>query len=173
MGSAGTRPLTPNPPYNPRMAITDYEAVPSVRPDAATPQSGTVVMKFGGTSVADPDKIKNVARRLVVAREGGNRVLGVLSAMGHTTDELVALAAKVSETPDPREMDMLLSVGERITCALAAMAIKDLGHEAISLTGSQAGSLPDRVPTKAKIVELKVSYSSTVPNERNSNHVPG
>jgi aspartate kinase len=147
------------------MAVTDYEAVPSVRPDAATPQSGTVVMKFGGTSVADPDKIKNVARRLVAAREAGNRVVGVLSAMGHTTDELVELAAKVSVTPDPREMDMLLSVGERITCALAAMAIKDLGHEAISLTGSQAGIVTDRVHTKAKIVEVKATRIATALDE--------
>jgi aspartate kinase len=147
------------------MSITDYEAVPSVRPDAATPQSGTVVMKFGGSSVADPDKIKNVARRLVAARDAGNRVVGVLSAMGHTTDELVQLAAKVSETPDPREMDMLLSVGERITCALAAMAIKDLGHEAISLTGSQAGIVTDRVHTKAKIVEVKATRIATALDE--------
>jgi aspartate kinase len=147
------------------MSVTDYEAVPSVHPDAATPQSGTVVMKFGGSSVADPDKIKNVARRLVAAREAGNRVVGVLSAMGHTTDELVELAAKVSETPDPREMDMLLSVGERITCALAAMAIKDLGHEAISLTGSQAGIVTDRVHTKAKIVEVKAIRISTALDE--------
>jgi aspartate kinase len=147
------------------MSVTEYEAVPSVHPDAATPQSGTVVMKFGGTSVADPDKIKNVARRLVAAREAGNRVVGVLSAMGHTTDELVALAGKVSESPDPREMDMLLSVGERITCALAAMAIKDLGHEAISLTGSQAGIVTDRVHTKAKIVEVKAIRISTALDE--------
>jgi aspartate kinase len=122
-------------------------------------------MKFGGTSVADPDKIKNVARRLVAAREAGNRVVGVLSAMGHTTDELVELAAKVSVTPDPREMDMLLSVGERITCALAAMAIKDLGHEAISLTGSQAGIVTDRVHTKAKIVEVKATRIATALDE--------
>ena len=137
------------------MPAVDYEAVPSVERDEAPQKLGTVVMKFGGTSVADPEKIKNVARRLVAAREAGNRVVGVLSAMGHATDELVELAAKVSATPDPREMDMLLSVGERITCALAAMAIKDLGHEAISLTGSQAGIVTDRVHTKAKIVEVR------------------
>jgi aspartate kinase len=137
------------------MSVADFEAVPAVERDADAPRRGTVVMKFGGTSVADPDKIKNVARRLVAAREAGNRVVAVLSAMGKTTDELVTLAAEVSPTPDPREMDMLLSVGERITCALAAMAIKDLGHEAISLTGSQAGIVTDRVHTKAKIVEVR------------------
>jgi aspartate kinase len=135
------------------MPVADYEAIPTV--ERAASQPGIVVMKFGGTSVADPEKIKNVARRLVAAREAGNRVVAVLSAMGQTTDELVTLAGEVSPNPDPREMDMLLSVGERMTCALAAMAIKDLGHEAISLTGSQAGIVTDQVHTKAKIVEVR------------------
>ena len=114
-------------------------------------------MKFGGTSVADPDKIKDVARRLVEARERGNRVVGVLSAMGSTTDELIALAGQISPQPHPRELDMLISVGERITCALAAMAIHDLGHEAISLTGSQAGIVTDTVHGKAKIVDVRAT----------------
>jgi aspartate kinase len=136
------------------MATTEYEAVPELaaRP---TPHAGTVVMKFGGTSVADPERLKAVARRLVTAREAGNRVVGVLSAMGHTTDELIELAHQVSARPDPREMDMLISVGERISCALAAMAIHDLGHDVISLTGSQAGIVTDTVHTKAKIVEIR------------------
>ncbi|MGD0274016.1 MAG: aspartate kinase [Gaiellaceae bacterium] len=121
----------------------------------SVPRLGTVVMKFGGTSVGDPEKLKHVAERLVATCEAGNRVVGVLSAMGHTTDELVELAYKISPTPDPRELDMLLSVGERISCALAAMAIHDLGHEAISLTGSQAGIVTDTVHTKAKIVEVR------------------
>ncbi|MBA3476591.1 MAG: aspartate kinase [Actinobacteria bacterium] len=112
-------------------------------------------MKFGGTSVGDPDKLKRVAARLVAAREQGNRVVGVLSAMGRTTDELLHLAQQVSPTPHPRELDMLVSVGERISCALAAMAIHDLGHEAISLTGSQAGIVTDTVHGKAKIVEVR------------------
>src|SRR5205085_729428 len=112
-------------------------------------------MKFGGTSVADPAKLKSVARRLVAAHERGIRVVAVLSAMGHTTDELVDLAHQVSEQPDPRELDMLVSVGERIACALAAMAIHDLGHEAISLTGSQAGIVTDTVHGKAKIVDVR------------------
>ncbi|HEY5479713.1 MAG TPA: aspartate kinase [Gaiellaceae bacterium] len=119
------------------------------------PRLGTVVMKFGGTSVGDPEKLKKVAARLVATYEAGNRVVGVLSAMGHTTDELVELAHKISPNPDPREMDMLISVGERISCALAAMAIHDLGHEAISLTGSQAGIVTDTVHTKAKIVAIR------------------
>jgi aspartate kinase len=134
---------------------TEYEAVPAVASDRAGAPVDTVVMKFGGTSVGDPDKVKAVARRLVAARDAGNRVVGVLSAMGHTTDELIALAHKVSPNPVPREMDMLVSVGERITCALAAMAIHDLGHEAISLTGSQAGIVTDTTHTKAKIVEVR------------------
>ncbi len=121
----------------------------------SVPRLGTVVMKFGGTSVADPERLKLVAERLVATCETGNRVVGVLSAMGHTTDELVELAHEISPDPDTREMDMLLSVGERISCALAAMAIHDLGHEAISLTGSQAGIVTDTVHTKAKIVDIR------------------
>src|SRR5918912_1498255 len=136
------------------MATTEYEAVPALAAREAA-RAGTVVMKFGGTSVADPERLKHVARRLVAAREAGNRVVGVLSAMGHTTDELIDLAYQVSEHPDPREMDMLISVGERISCALAAMAIHDLGHEAISLTGSQAGIVTDTVHGKAKIVDVR------------------
>ena len=96
-------------------------------------------MKFGGTSVADAERIERAARRIVAAREEGRRVVAVLSARGKTTDELVAMAHEVSARPHPREMDMLLSTGERISCALCAMAINDLGHAAISLTGSQAG----------------------------------
>jgi aspartate kinase len=137
------------------MATTDYEAVPAVERDADAPRLGTVVMKFGGTSVGDPEKLKSVARRLVAAHEGGARVVAVLSAMGHTTDELLDLAHQVSRTPDPRELDMLVSVGERISCALCAMAIHDLGHEAISLTGSQAGIVTDTVHGKAKIVDVR------------------
>ena len=114
-----------------------------------------VVQKFGGTSVADAERLRAAARRLVAAREEGHEVIGVLSAMGGATDELLALAHTISETPDPRELDMLLSVGERISCALAAMAIHDLGHEAISLTGSQAGIVTDTAHTSAKIVEIR------------------
>src|SRR5262245_30901311 len=137
------------------MTETAYQAIPEVASDERAPHAGTVVMKFGGTSVAGPERIKAVAQRLVAAREAGNRVVGVLSAMGDTTDELLDLAREVSEHPDPRELDMLISVGERISCALAAMAIVDLGHQAISLTGSQAGIVTDTVHGKAKIVEVR------------------
>src|SRR5262249_9510764 len=109
----------------------------------------------GGSSVADPEKLKAVSRRIVAAREAGNRVVAVLSAMGDTTDELLDLAHKISPRPEPRELDMLMSVGERISCALSAMAIHDFGHEAISLTGSQAGIVTDTTHTKAKIVDVR------------------
>jgi aspartate kinase len=137
------------------VTTTDYEAVPAVERDADAAHLGTVVMKFGGSSVADPEKLKSVARRLVAAREAGTRVVAVLSAMGRTTDELLDLAQQISTRPDPRELDMLVSVGERISCALCAMAIHDLGHEAISLTGSQAGIVTDTVHGKAKIVDVR------------------
>lgn len=137
------------------MTAAEYEAVPAVAADEIAARGGTVVLKFGGTSVADPQKLKAVAGRLVAAREAGNRVVAVLSAMGRTTDDLVALAHEVSPQPDPRELDMLISVGERISCALAAMAIHDLGHEAISLTGSQAGIVTDTTHGKAKIVDVR------------------
>ncbi len=112
-------------------------------------------MKFGGTSVADPERIKRAARRIVERREAGARVVAVLSARGKTTDELIAMAQEVSATPDAREMDMLLSTGERISCALCAMAIKDLGHRAISLTGSQAGIVTDTSHTRARILDVR------------------
>jgi aspartate kinase len=117
--------------------------------------SSTIVMKFGGTSVADAERIKRAARRIVEKRELGHRVVAVLSARGKTTDELIAMAEEVSEVPDPREMDMLLSTGERISCALCAMAINDLGHRAISLTGSQAGIVTDESHTKARIIDVR------------------
>jgi aspartate kinase len=115
----------------------------------------TIVMKFGGTSVADAERIKRAAGRIVAAKEEGKDVVAVLSARGTTTDELVAMAEEVSERPHPREMDMLLSTGERISCALAAMVINDLGHEAISLTGSQAGIVTDTSHTKARILDVR------------------
>jgi aspartate kinase len=115
----------------------------------------TIVMKFGGTSVADADRIKRAAQRIVAQREAGRHVVAVLSARGQTTDELIAMAEEVSPHPDPREMDMLLSTGERISCALCAMAINDLGHRAISLTGSQAGIVTDTSHTKARIIDVR------------------
>src|SRR6186713_8405 len=137
------------------MSETTFEPVPAVEPAEPPAAAGTLVMKFGGTSVADPEKIQRVAARLVEAKRAGNRVVAVISAMGQHTDELVSLAYEVSPQPKPREMDMLISVGERISCALVAMAIADLGLDAISLTGSQAGIVTDTVHGKAKIVEVR------------------
>jgi len=116
---------------------------------------GTIVMKFGGTSVADAERLKRAAGRIVRRREEGYSVVAVLSARGKETDRLVADAFEVSPDPDPREMDMLLSTGERVSCALCAMAINDLGHRAISLTGSQAGIVTDTSHTKARILDVR------------------
>jgi len=137
------------------VTVTHHEEIPQLAADAEARGRNLVVMKFGGTSVGDTQKIKDVARRLVEARETGHRVVGVLSAMGDTTDDLIRLAHEVSPHPHPREYDMLVSVGERISNALCAMALHDLGHEAISLTGSQAGILTDTSHGKAKIVEVR------------------
>ena len=117
--------------------------------------SEIVVMKFGGTSVAGPEDLKRAAARIVAARESGSRVVAVLSARGKTTDDLVEMAHEISDRPYEREMDMLLSVGERISCALCAMAIHDMGHNAVSLTGSQAGIVTDSSHTKARILEVR------------------
>ena len=114
-------------------------------------------MKFGGTSVADAQRIKRAARRIVERREAGGACRGpvALSARGKTTDELLAMAEEVSSAPDARELDMLLSTGERISCALCAMAIHDLGHRALSFTGSQAGIVTDSSHTMARILDVR------------------
>jgi aspartate kinase len=137
------------------MTETAFETLPELESSETRPVPGTVVMKFGGTSVADPDKIRRVAARLVATKRAGSRVVAVVSAMGYHTDELLDLARQVSPQPKPRELDMLISVGERISCALVAMAISDLGTNAVSLTGSQAGIVTDTAHGKAKIVEVK------------------
>jgi aspartate kinase len=134
---------------------TDFETLPVVETTPEQHALGTLVMKFGGTSVGDAERLKAVAQRLVDAREAGNHVVAVLSAMGETTDDLLDLARRISPRPKPRALDMLISVGERITCALAEMAIEDLGRHAISFTGSQAGIVTDTAHGKAKIVEIR------------------
>jgi aspartate kinase len=113
-----------------------------------------IVQKYGGTSVGNPERIKNVARRVVRTKEEGHDVVVVLSAMSGETDKLINFANQVSESPDPREMDMLLSTGERVTIALLAMAIQSLGHKAQSFTGRQAGIVSDSVHTKARIEKI-------------------
>jgi aspartate kinase len=119
------------------------------------PMDQTVVMKFGGTSVGDAERIARAARRIAGAKEDGNRVVAVLSARGKTTDELIRMAYEVSPRPHPREMDMLLSTGERISCALASMVLNDLGYEAVSFSGSQAGIVTDTSHTKARIIDVR------------------
>jgi len=114
-----------------------------------------LVQKFGGSSVHGPERIRAVARRIAEARAAGHALVVVVSAMGDTTDELIALAHQVSPTPSRREMDMLLSTGERVSMALTAMALVDLGVEAISFTGSQSGILTDDSHSHARIVAVK------------------
>jgi aspartate kinase len=114
-----------------------------------------IVQKYGGTSVADAERIKRVATRVVAAAEAGQKVCVVVSAMGDTTDELVQLAEQISPVPPARELDMLLTAGERISMALLSMAIAELGHESISFTGSQAGIVTDTAHGKARILEIK------------------
>jgi aspartate kinase len=114
-----------------------------------------VVQKYGGTSVAGPERIRRVAARVVAAAGSGSTVCVVVSAMGKATDELIELAREVSPHPHPRELDMLLTAGERISMALLAMAIHDLGRDAVSFTGSQAGIVTDTRHGKAKILELR------------------
>jgi aspartate kinase len=115
---------------------------------------GTVVQKYGGSSVADAEGVKRVAQRIVDAKRAGNDVVVVVSAMGDSTDELIELAEQVSPIPAPRELDMLLTAGERISMALLAMAVGNLGHEARSFTGSQAGVITDSSHGKAKIIDV-------------------
>jgi len=113
-----------------------------------------IVQKFGGSSVADAESIKRVAKRIVETRKAGNDVVVAVSAMGDTTDELIDLAHEVTPMPDPREMDMLLTTGERISMALLAMAIKSMGVDARSYTGSQAGMITDARHGSARIVDV-------------------
>ena len=113
-----------------------------------------LVQKFGGSSVANPDRIKAVARRVVEAKDRGDDVVVVVSALGDTTDELIALARQISERPPKREMDMLLSTGEQVSIALLAMAIHELGRPVVSLTGAQGGIITDTTHTKAKILQI-------------------
>jgi aspartate kinase len=113
-----------------------------------------VVQKYGGSSVADAEAIKRVAARIVATKEAGHDVVVVVSAMGDTTDELLELAKRVSDRPPGRELDMLLTAGERIAMAVLAMAIADRGHEALSFTGSQAGVITDSTHGKARIIDV-------------------
>ena len=118
------------------------------------PTVGLVVQKYGGSSVADAESVKRVARRIVETKKAGDDVVVIVSAMGDTTDDLIDLAKQVSPSPAGRELDMLLTAGERISMAVLAMAISDLGVEARSYTGSQAGLITDSVHGKARIIDV-------------------
>ena len=110
-----------------------------------------IVQKYGGSSVADAEKIRNVARRVVATRDQDNQVVVVISAMGDTTDELIELAHRITDQPDEREMDVLLSTGELISSTLLTMALKDMSYDAISLSGAQAGIRTDSAYSRARI----------------------
>src|SRR5262249_9563017 len=114
-----------------------------------------MVQKYGGTSVAGPERLRAVAGRVAAARAAGADLVVVVSAMGQTTDDLITLAHQVSARPSHRELDMLLTTGERVTMSLLAMALHDLGVEAISFTGSQSGILTDGAHSAARILEVK------------------
>ncbi|HEY6910983.1 MAG TPA: aspartate kinase [Myxococcales bacterium] len=116
---------------------------------------GVIVQKYGGSSVADAEKIQRVAARVAQTRQGGHQVVVVVSAMGDTTDELLALARKVTADPHRRELDMLLTAGERISMALLGMALHARGVDAVSFTGSQSGIITDGAHTSARIVEVR------------------
>ncbi len=118
---------------------------------------GIIVQKFGGTSVADSDKIKNVARAAIKEKENGNDVIVVVSAMGHTTDNLIKLAGEITSKPSAREMDMLLSTGEQISMSLLAMALNEMGHKAISLTGLQVGIKTEDCHMCARIIDIETT----------------
>ena len=114
-----------------------------------------IVQKFGGTSVADVERIKNVAKRVVRAKRAGYDVVTVVSALGDSTDKLIELAHRITGSPSERELDMLISTGEQVSCALLTMAIHELGEEAISFTGAQVGIMTDNSFTKARIVDIR------------------
>jgi aspartate kinase len=114
-----------------------------------------VVQKYGGSSVADTIKLRRVAERVMETQKSGHSVVVVVSAMGDTTDELLTLAKTISQNPDRRELDMLLSAGERISMALLSMAIRELGGDAISFTGSQSGIITNDRHVDARIIEVR------------------
>ena len=115
---------------------------------------GIIVQKYGGTSVADSQKIKNVAKRITQSHKNGNLVVVVVSAMGGSTDQLIKLALEISDNPPERELDMLLSTGEQVSIALLAMAVSELGFQAISLTGNQVGIITDGFYSNARIKSI-------------------
>ena len=123
-----------------------------------------IVQKYGGSSVADPEKIKNVARRVAQSAALGHRMVVVVSAMGKATDSLIALASAVTLTPDPREIDMVLATGEQVTIGLLAMALQAMGRPACSFTGPQVGMVTDGVHTRWRASGASRPSASTPPS---------
>ena len=171
-GIAPARPSGHKPAHhcNRRDPLTQW---PAAIDTAAAPRKSPrpfsmslIVQKYGGTSVGNPERIKNVARRVVATQEQGHRVVVVVSAMSGVTDNLIKLARECSANPEEREMDVLLATGEQTTIALTAMAINALGKKAISLTGAQAGIVTDGVHTKAKIAEHHSEAAQAAPRRR-------
>src|SRR3989338_3611482 len=119
-----------------------------------------IVQKFGGSSVANPERIKRVAQRVVETKRAGADVVVVVSALGDTTDELLELASQISQNPAERELDMLMATGEQVSVALLAMAIHELGEDAVSFTGAQVGILTDGTHTKARLININTSRIS-------------
>ena len=132
---------------------------------AADSKNKIIVQKYGGATLATPEKIKSVARRIARKQKSGYKIVAVVSAMGQTTNDLISLAQQVSSRPTLREMDMLLSVGERVSMSLLSMALNDLGCSAISLTGSQAGILTDDLHANANIMDVKAFRIEQALNE--------
>ena len=126
-----------------------------------------IVQKYGGSSVKDTDRIKNVAKRVAEYRQKGDQIVVVVSAMGGGTDNLIRLASEINQLPSEREMDMLLATGEQTTIALLAMALHSLDLEAVSLTGAQAGIMTDGAHTKAKIKNISPKQVHTMLDEGN------
>ncbi|MCQ2957852.1 MAG: aspartate kinase, partial [Candidatus Gastranaerophilales bacterium] len=116
---------------------------------------GIVVQKFGGSSVADADRIRNVARAVIKEKKAGNQVVVVVSAMGKTTNHLIELANQISKNPNKRELDMLLTTGEQVSIAMLAMALLEEGHKAVSMNALQIGIITENVHTKARILDVK------------------
>ncbi len=126
---------------------------------------GTVVIKFGGSSLSTTDKIKNAARRIIAEKENGKKVVAVVSAMGKTTDQLLTLAGEITARPAKREMDMLLATGEQVSISLLSMALTEMGAEAVSLTGWQAGIITEKVHNNARIVDVKADHIEKILQE--------
>ncbi|GIN22141.1 MAG TPA: aspartate kinase [Bacillus bacterium] len=126
---------------------------------------GTIVIKFGGSSLSTTDKIKNAAKRIIAEKENGNNVVAVVSAMGKTTDQLLTLAGEITERPAKREMDMLLATGEQVSISLLSMALTEMGAEAVSLTGWQAGIITEKVHNNARIVDVKTDHLEEILQE--------